>query len=72
MSEQLAALDDLNPQVAARLAGVFNDWRATPNLTGRHSARRCSITGQTYAVERHGELSEGITGVNVALSVTIL
>ena len=27
MSEQLIALDDLNPQVAARLAGVFNDWR---------------------------------------------
>ncbi|MBI5040291.1 MAG: aminopeptidase N [Gammaproteobacteria bacterium] len=27
MRDQLAQLDDINPQVAARLAGVFNDWR---------------------------------------------
>lgn len=27
MGAQLATLDSLNPQVTARLAGVFNDWR---------------------------------------------
>jgi aminopeptidase N len=27
MAEQILAVDALNPQVAARLAGVFNDWQ---------------------------------------------
>ncbi len=40
MGEQLATLDDLNPQVAARLAGVFNDWRryAEPYRSAQHQA----------------------------------
>jgi hypothetical protein len=50
MNEQLAALDDLNPQVAA--AGrVFNDWRRYVEPTGRHNARHCRHYGTNPPVE---------------------
>lgn len=40
MADQIIALDALNPQVAARLAGIFNDWRryAEPYRTGMKTA----------------------------------
>ena len=57
MAERILELDALNPQVAARLAGVFNDWRryAEPYRSGMQTALqtmrdRCNLSPDVYEI----------------------
>ncbi len=42
MGEKIAELDQINPQVAARLVGVFNDWRRYNDI--RQAAQKNTLT----------------------------